>query len=289
MKKFGRTYRITIDPGDGGGLIVITLPFTVQFWLQRNNYASLNYLSLDVYNLSENVRNRIFQDRFYTRKKKVVFEAGYGVLSLIFAGDIFFANSSRDGVNIITRIEGRSGIYDTTTTQVFTSIAEGKTLGDLFTSLIGLFPNLSLGAVGDYPEVFDRAIVLNGNVYDIIKTYSNNQVSVDMDRVYVLKPNEVLDDPIFLIDDSTGILETPRRDEGFLSVTTLFEPAINMNSRVKLASSILRIYNGTYKVVGILHQGTISPSVAGTCRTTVSLFISDQLFGKLLEVRQQAP
>ena len=267
--KFGRNYRLTIDPADGGPLIIITMPFTIEFWLQRNTLSDLNRLSIDVYNLSEANRNRIFQDRFdLTQNRTIIFEAGYATLYRIFQGRIYEASSAREGTNIVTRIEARDGLYDVAASQTFQTLQAGQTLGQVLTYLANQFPNITLGAVGDYPAVMQRPVVLNGNTYELLKAHSGNQVYIDSSKVYVLQNAEVLGDQIYTINDSTGILETPRRDEGFLSVTTLFEPGINMAQKVNLQSVVQKGYNGTYKTIGINHQGTISAAVSGNCRST---------------------
>ncbi|MBZ5673715.1 MAG: hypothetical protein LAP61_05655 [Acidobacteriia bacterium] len=279
--KFGRNYRLTIDPKDGGPQIIITLPFTTAFWVQRNNNSDLNRLDIDIYNLSEEHRNRIFQDRFnngavvlngdQVGPRTIVFEAGYGTLYRIFEGDIFRASSARQGTDIITRIEARDGHYDVSATQVFQTSQSGQTLGDILKTLIGQFPNLKLGAVGNYSDSLSRPVVLNGNVYDLLKQYSENKVYIDSGKVYVLRDAEAIEGEIATINDATGILETPRRDDGFLSITTLLEAGINMMQQVKIESTVQKVYNGQYAVIGILHQGMISAAASGHCRSTFNL------------------
>ena len=163
MEKFGRNYRLTIDPKDGLAPIIITMPFTIEFWLQRNTLADLNRLSIDIYNLSEKNRNRIYQDRFDFRLdagdkadtapgRTLVFEVGYSNLFRVFEGTIFEASSAREGTNIVTRIECRSGLYDVAASQTFQTIQSGKTVRDVIMFLIGQMPTLSVGAVGDFPD-----------------------------------------------------------------------------------------------------------------------------------------
>ncbi len=283
--KFQRSFRITIDPKDGFPPIVITDPFTCQFWVQRNTMSSLNHMSLDIYNLGQATRNRIFQDRFQILNRTVVFEAGYDTLSTVFSGIIFEANSSRDRTNIITRIEARDGHYDVSTNKTFQTI-QSKTLKDVFNFLIGQFSNdplsnLELGAIGNYDQPTNRPVALNGNTYDLLKSYSQNQVFIDMGKVYVLQNTEVLDDIIPIINPSTGLLETPRRDDGFLTITTLFEPNINIGRMVRLQSEILPIYNGDYKVMGVMHQGMISQAVCGVARSIFNLYVGNNQFVKV--------
>lgn len=263
---------------DGGPLIVITMPFTIQFTLQRNTMSSLNGLHIDIYNLGKSTRDRIFQDRYVVRNRTITFEAGYETLSLIFHGNIFQASSAREGVNIVTRIEALDGSYPVFTTNTFETISKGKTLRDVLLFLSGQFPDLQVGAVGNYDEVLQRPVALNGNTYDLLKKYSANQVFVDNGKVYVLKNSETVQGEIPKITTETGLLETPRREDGFLTVTTIFEPRVAIGQQVELESKILPVYNGQYKVLGILHQGIISEAVGGRCQSIFSLYVGNETF-----------
>lgn len=278
MEKFQRSYRIVIDPKDGGEPIIVGMPITCQFWIKRNQMSSLNYMSLDIYNLSKDSRDRIFQDRFTTLDRTVTFEGGYDVLSMVFSGVIFEAGSYREGTNIITRIEARSGEFDVITTQTYQAIEKGKTVGDVLDFLAAQFPTLEKGVIGDFPDKLLRPVTLSGNTYDLFKEYSNGSVFIDNNRIYALADNEVIEGELAVISDKTGILETPRRDEGFLSVTTLFEPRLQVGQSVQLESSIMPVYNGQYKCIGIMHQGIISESVSGECRSVFDLFIGNNTF-----------
>lgn len=270
--KFGRNYRLTINPQDGGPLIIISMPLTLRFTVQRNSMASLNNCLLEIYNLSQNLRNRIFQDRNTLQYKTVTLEIGYETLYTVFSGYIYEASSARDGQDIVTLIQARDGNFEINTTQVFQTYANGKTLSDVFKFLIGQFPStLTLGAVGGFDDKITRPIVLNGNAWNLIKQYSLNQCFVDLGKVFVIKNNETVTGQIPEINEQTGILETPRRDDGFLTVTTLMEPAVSMGQQVNLKSVIMPVYNGNYKALGVLHQGIISNAVNGACRSIFNL------------------
>lgn len=275
-KKFGRQYRVTVDPADGLPPIVIELPFTVEFWIERNIASDLNILTLELFNLSEDNRRRIYQDRYNLDAiRTIIVEAGYSTLYQIFNGRIFYASSSREGVEIVTRIEARDGSFDVASTQTFETFQAGQTVGDLIRHLCGQFPNLKIGAIGNYDDVLTRPVALNGNTFDLLKTYSGGQVYIDDGKIYVLKNNEVVGGDEYMINDASGLLETPRREDSVLLVTLLMEAGVKINQMVKLQSSILPIYNGEYKVIGISHQGVISSAVSGRCVTRLTLLHPD--------------
>lgn len=278
MNKFQRSYRIVIDPKDGGDAIVIGLPFTCNFFIQRNQNASYNTLSVDIYNLSKANRERIFNDKFDDRDRTITFEGGYDSLTLLFAGTIFQAGSVRQNTEIVTRIEAYAGRYDLNTTKTFQTINKGKTVGEVMEFLVGQFPSLELGAIGDYSEKLLRPVTLSGNTYDILKEYSGGNIFVDNNRIYILKDTDVIAGEIPIINDKTGILDTPIRQEGLLQVSTLFEPRVQVAQSIALDSGIAPVYNGQYKVVGIMHQGTISESVGGDCRSMFDLQTLTKIF-----------
>lgn len=281
IQKFGRRFRLTIDPADGNPPIIITMPFTIQFWIERSNMASLNKFSVNIANLSLENRRRIFQDRFNYQEnivngqnlgwRTVLLEAGYSQLYTIFSGNIFEAGSSRSGTEIITRIEGRTGVYDTASTFINETFQAGQTVGQLLRYLAGKFPTISIGAIGNYPTVFNKPVALNGLVWELIQTYSEGRAFIDNDKLLIVHEYEIPDIETYEINDSTGILETPRRGEANIVVTTLFEPGITLEQPVVLNSSIEPVYNGNYKVIGIDHAGIISGAVSGELRTMLTL------------------
>lgn len=282
LQKFGRQFRCTIDPADGKPPIVIMMPFTIEFWVERDTLASLNQFSVNLYNLSEANRRRIFQDRYdlasvdvnnvSTGPRKLTLEIGYGILYKIFEGQIYSASSAREGTNIITRIEGRSGIYDVVTTQISQTYQAGGTLGGLFTYLVGQFPTLTLGNdVSSWTQIFNRPIAMCGTVWDQIKKYSSQLAYIDNSKVFILQQNEVLNTPQLSVNESSGLLETPRRFEGRILVSMLMEPSVSINQLVNLTSLVEPAFNGQYPVIGIRHEGVISGAVGGTVRTVLAL------------------
>ena len=287
MKKFGRSYRLTIDPKDGGDLIVLTLPLTINFTVEKHNLSDQNTCNIEVYNLSENLRNRIFKDRYNINvRRTIVFEIGYEYLTTVFKGDIWEASSARQGTDIITMIESRDANVDVISTTISETYSSGKTMEDMFKFLIGKFPNLSVGGIGDFGPAPLRPITVNGNVWEIIKRYSQSQCFIEDGKVYVMKNNEYIDTEVAVLGVETGLLDTPRRDETFLTVTTLLEPGIRLMQLAELKSLILPVYNAKRQVVGVTHQGTISASVGGACRSIFSLNLGSEVFGKAVPVEQ---
>jgi len=279
--KFGRHYRLTIEMNDGQNAIVIEPPFTIQFNVDRSNLSSLNQASIIIYNLSEITRGRILHDRFdYTNFRTIILEVGYEELATIFVGTLRQAGSQRQGSNIVTMINADDGGFDTTNTLTFTTLQAGTTIGNIVKTIVGGFPNLNQGVISGLDAKITRPVVLDGNSWDQIKKYTNLRSFIDMGKVYHLNDNEVIIGDLDVIDPSTGLLETPRRDEAFLQLTTLLEPRLIIGQLVSLESNVAPVYNGQYKVIGISHQGIISEAIGGQCTTKVNLLMGNQLYGE---------
>lgn len=289
--KFGRKYRLTIDTDNG--TFVIEPPFTIRFTVKRHVLASMNTLDIDIYNLSKERRDNIFQDQYYQplgKRRHIKLEAGYDDLSTIFQGTFWIANSGREGVDIVTSICSTDGGLETENSFTFRTLQPQTgaplTGRKIVQDLIGSFDpaQLSAGKISNgqtMQQNYQRPVVLNGNTYDLLKKYSNGKVFIDLEKIYVLEDNEVVEGGIPLINADTGLLSTPRRDEAYLTVSTLFEPRFIMGQSADLVSTVNPIYNGKYRVCGVQHQGIISEAVNGDCRTIVHLYDPTKYSGSM--------
>lgn len=296
-EKFGRNYRLTIYPLNGSAPILVTMPFTMNFSIIRSISAQMNPADISIFNLSEAHRQQIYQDWYVPGdpttpdgqpivdaqgqpigSNNLILEAGYSNLYRVFFGRMFEASSAREGTNIVTRIKGFDNNVDITSSQTFQTLQSGQTLGDILKLLTAQFSGLTLGAIGDYPQIFQRGVTLNGNTWNLLKQYSNANVYVDNGKIYILRDNEVLNSTT-IINDASGILDTPRRQLGALYVTLLFEPSIQVGQTISLQSTVQSNYNGLYRVNGIAHRGTISAAVGGKLTTTLELLAPNQFNG----------
>jgi hypothetical protein len=308
MIKYQRNYRLTIAVGDPDFVVkdtvtgqvtaskstnkevVIEPPFTIQFNVQRGANANPNGMSVTIFNLSEDTRNKLRFDRYENSNlgnyRQIVLEAGYGdEMNIVFRGNIFQAYSGRQGTNILTYIEAIDGGYDIAYTRIQETIAGGISLKELTSKIISYFPNIGIEPLlGGIEGVIKRGIVLSGNAYDLLRTYAPN-VNVDKEKVCIVQPNEAIEtQQVKVITSDSGMLETPKRNDGILSVTTLLEPQINLNELVEIKSDILTEYNGLYKVMGLTHSGIISEATGGGCTTALTLYPNNGIFGEFKKI-----
>lgn len=118
--------KVTFDEGDGE--LIIRPFFTIKLNIDRGVYASMNKMTLDIYNLGKTTRERIYYDGVLHAavNKKIILYAGYSDadfsrfnqsvitnsirnsingLPLVFAGRFTRAYSYRQGSDFITHIE----------------------------------------------------------------------------------------------------------------------------------------------------------------------------------------
>lgn len=287
QKKFMRNYKLTIWPLDAGDPIVIMMPTTININCRRALLDGQSGLIIDVYNLSELTRKRIYQDpavpgTYFNAVTpsgtpplyaNISLEAGYGTqLHRIFYGHMGWAESYRSGTNIITHIEANSVLPDIVGSQLQVTLPAGTTAQQILLYLVNQFPTLKLGAIGNFPMVFNKPVTLNGIAWTLIKLYSAPGTAfIDNGKIYILNNNEVTGG-IFVINDSSGILETPRRSGFMLIVNTLLETGVELvGQMVQIKSTVNNFYNGIYKVLMVEHRGMISGAVCGKMVSTFYL------------------
>lgn len=282
--KFNRDYRILIELTDGTALD-IKPPFTIDFTIQRQTLSTANSLDLNILNLNPAIRRQLFQDRYLIEGfNKIVVQAGYNnELSTVYVGNIYEAQSqSRGGdTEVITQIKSRDGFLDVALTQSNRTFNSNTSAKEIINALINDLPNVKKGGVGGFDKVYKRPVTVEGNSYENIKKYSNNNTFIDNNKIYALDQSEILPGSAYVLDESTGLLETPVKQETLLRLKTLFAPQLNVGRIANVKSRIEPIFNGQYKIIGLTHSGTISEGVGQNDLTTdVTMFIGGRRFGE---------
>lgn len=277
--KFSPAYKLTWISKESGETLNFALPFTVQFSISRSTMASLNSSQFKLYNLNRQTRSKLFQDRYdmsITKRKQLVFQAGYETLSTLFIGDVFEAFSSRQGTEILTLMDCVDGAIDTGETLTNKTIQKDTDIKNVLTGLISEFSTLTEGSIGTIDGTIKRPVTLEGNTFDLIKTYSNNQAFIDLGKVNILKDTETIPGSLLSITSETGLLNVPRRRGGLIEIDTIFEPRITIGQILEIHSKIQPEYDGQYKVVGLNHTGIISPVVCGDRKSKFTLLIGSK-------------
>jgi hypothetical protein len=271
---------------DGDGL-------TLDFNITRGVGASLNQMSLKIYNLSPAHQAQLYQARIDLTNKStrahrpIVLQGGHdGALSLIFRGGINEAYTYRQGADLITQIEALDGILSTTLSYVnlsyATSVTPQQIIDDLLKPLTDTDTDISKGATTLSNETAEligdntRGYVLSGNAYDLLQGITNRKVFIDLGEINILDDGECKRPlSVRVIDASTGLLGVPKLDGLKITIETIFEPRVNVGEFIEIRSSIAKQFDGQYKIAGIQHSGRFSNTVAGKVTTVLQLFGGD--------------
>lgn len=304
MEKFNRTYSIEFSFGEykngnltmSGEKITVGYPLSTDFSISRSVYNVMNIAILTIYGLDKTKRKLLAKDKVdYSKYIRMDIKAGYnGNEWLIYRGAIQECFSYRDGgdAEFRTYIESADAAMDLLLTQKSASFKDGTDAATILNNLGSSLIDLHIGAISDYIKFsipkrgkIETGTVLNllSNIGTVATAYGKEKtMSIDLGVINFLRQNEdvIKKLGILKVDDSTGLLGTPRRRDTLFSATMLFEPAANLNQVCLFESKALEIA-GTYKIMGVHHNGTISGAKCGTMVTTLDLFLG---MGKFYEV-----
>lgn len=311
-QKLGRSYQLTVSGDNFPIPLTVTLPFSVEFDITRNTLTSANLCKIRLYNLSTSNRNNLRRSvttGFSNPQEYVVLRAGYtgynntspnpgglGVgsnLPIIFSGNVTQAWSHREGINYITELECYDSGYAYVNGDIPAGVAsflKNTPYKVVIETLISSLPNVTLGAVGNYPGFLPKDITYSGTTVSVLNELTGGGFFIDNGKGYALTNNDynLNDGPVFQINASTGLLNTPVLENGNLSFDMVFEPTLNIGSGVVITSPTLETsvqsqlisqvnpqnqnYSGFYIIKSVKHRGTISQTVCGDCITTGLFF-----------------
>jgi hypothetical protein len=261
-------------------LLEINSPCTVEFEIVRTNLGESNTANFTIYNLSKTNRGKIFKDVNTPQVKRAIeFFAGYSekktdILPRCFKGEIKRAISQRTGSDFKTVIEAFDGSTSQNPQVVSETTPAGTSNMELLTKLTSSMSGvdtITMGTSAGLLNIAKRSTAIFGPIIDVVKQLSNDKFYIDSGNAYVLGDNEVVNGEIRLLDANNGIIGTPRRGELYTEIDMIFEPRIKPSQLIELKTITEDRFNGVYKVTGIIHRGTISGAVAGTCITTLTL------------------
>lgn len=303
MEKFSRTYKINFFFGTyENGVITmndtftsVEYPLTLEMSINRNISNVMNIASLVIYGLDETKRKLLAKDRNNQRKYiRMDIYGGYnGNQWLIYRGAILECYSVRDGgeTEFKTYIDSADTAMELFLGSDSKSFENGVDAITQINNIGASMLDLHIGAISDGVSFTRPARGQNftGNPLKLLRNIgiintNDGQESTmcsDLGEVYFLRPDRdyIKKFGILQIDDSFGLLGTPRRRDTIISVKMIFEPSANLNQLCVLESKTLGIW-GKYKVLGVSHNGIISGAKNGALVTTIDLFLgTDEFYG----------
>lgn len=294
MLKWQRNYKIVFEIGERRNLteyipqesITIAYPHTLRLQVSSGiNFSNLCSGNFQLLNLSSDIQAKLWKDNFNaTKYVRIRLYAGYkSEMPLIYMGDILECYSYREegGVDWITEIKSDDGSFLMQYGIANTGFIEGTKFNNMLEALLADTPT-SLGYVTAKipPLRKDRTFI--GQTLDILgREYGGYEIFIDKGELNILDERDVVPSDIQVITAESGLLGSPRRSEQYLNCTMLFEPGIKLAQAVKVISDSIPWVNNIYKVVGITHQGVISPVEGGKLTTTLQLYLGNFAFEEL--------
>lgn len=300
-----RRYILTITPIDKDGnqrdketvIDSRDTPLTIDFNVQRMPFAGQSGATIDIHNLNKTTRDMLFYDWWDINNILAVsLEAGYddfdGIVKfdLIYRGRIRICTTKHSGTENITHIEALTGlqVFDN---PISLAIKDGENLdgeNGVGKRIIDQVKTLNTGALNFKQYTFVRPVALLGNAISLIKRYcpDGKKPFIDLDVVYVLGDDEVIEGDVRLINSDTGLIGVPERQQLSVTVKCIFEPRIKVGQVIEIQSKIAPQFDGQYKVWGVSHAGTIGEGTSGNVVTTIQLYVGSQVLGRFKEAKQ---
>lgn len=297
MLKWGRNYKVVFEIGyrEENDItayvpqeeITVQYPTTLHLNMTSGiNTGEVGQCSIQLYNLNEAVRTKLWKDNFDNKKYITMYlYAGYqDNMPLIFRGDVQQSYSYREegGVDYITDIQSEDGSYVLLNGVANGTYAKDTDIPNIIQDLLKDVPFYTLGYTSKKLKPLRKSRTYIGKVMDLIqREYGDYDVYIDKGELNILADNEVVPGYLPVITAESGLLGSPRRQDTLLIVRTLFEPRLILGQAIELISDSLPFLNQYYKVISIAHQGTISPVECGKLITTVTLSLGDKVFNEL--------
>ena len=274
---------------------VMTNGLGIKFRVERGLGYTNNTANIEIFNLNTTARRFLTQDLYNLPLKDRIVNlfAGYlgqnrqkKIFNQLFTGHLMEGGSVRVETDIITKLCCQEGGYflNAPSALVNQAFGMGVTGNDILRTLLQAI-GLNINALICSPETkkelanVQQPQTLIGNAYSLLTKQYGQTFFVDNGTPTLLKFGEVITGIVPILTSSTGLIGTPLRQETKIIVKTMFEPRIILGQILEIQSDSTPEYNGQYKVVGIFHEGTISPSQNAELITTIQLFIGTQSLG----------
>lgn len=300
MLKFQRNYRAVFEIGKRTNvsygavehIVEVKYPITLQLSVQRSMGSSNNVGAFSFFNLDTTVQTLLWRDEFQmTKYVKMTLYAGYGdAMPKIFEGEVVKCYSYRKsgGTEWITDIEANDMTPYYQYGFANCTLAKDTTFDNIITALSQYVPKLEIGYVTKQEPPLKRDTVFMGRVSDILnRDYSKYDAYIDNGKLNVIGKDEVIPGNITVITSRSGLLGTPKRTDQTLECQVIFEPDLVVGQACYVASDSAPFFNQTYKLIGLRHEGIISPVTSGKLVTTVQFYLGSSQLNELKEANNK--
>ena len=233
----------------------------VGFKITRDNQPTPNNVEVVIYNLSKESRAR-----FEEKGARILLLAGYGDdLAQIASADIRTAQSLRNGVDWVTKIEAGDGERALRFARVNESWAPGTPTSAVIAKAVQALqmdPGNALQKAKQIAGEFSSGYAQNARASDELTQLlepNGFEWSVQDGRIEVLKKDETLPDVGPLLSPDTGLIGTPEMGtpakpgaKAVLKVRSLLQPRVRPGQRFTLESDSRK---GAFRAQKVVHTG----------------------------------
>lgn len=268
-------------------VITINNDLTTHYTITKQQNASLGTATFTISNLSfqtqEAIRQDILDPANISGTRYVEFSIESETSSiLLFRGKLQQAFPNHIGGTpgdkmILECIDGKFGQYNATINRI---IKKGTPKETAIKSIAKEFEkyNMKVGKIDvsskNKNDIFERDTLLCGDLHKILyDLFPNHSLFIHNETVNILHNNGGSFIREHSFDDGTfTILGTPKRQMTTLNIETTLTPAsIGDEITLNMQSRSSHQFNGTYKVIGTHHIGTLGGSVKNEHRTILTL------------------
>ncbi|KAA5927328.1 hypothetical protein F3I58_23675 [Pantoea sp. VH_4] len=192
---------------------------------------------------------------------------------MLYAGQITKPAVVREGLDFILELTCDDGATAYRDAFVNVTLAAGSTHEDAIAHCAGEMTGITPGNIGLPADVtFTRAKVCYGPARHVMTQVANHYGAdwmIQNGELHVLHPDYCLPGEGALLNESGGMLGSPKPTDRGLEVSCLLRPEITVGSLVRV-ESIVADYNGDYKVVAVKSEGDTHASRWGSRLTLVN-------------------
>jgi hypothetical protein len=277
MGPLNREVEVLVGPlpdWKGGGSAAIATRFfgdgttdnlRIKFTVQKHCVSTASPSTVTIYNLGKNLRNALIN-----AGAQVVVSAGWSNVGRrkLFTGGLLNAVSQREGADIATTLSFLAGYGAKSRAVSSLAAASGKTLASVVFSLASNLPEISVekkriivapfvfgkqgwSFVGSTTDALDKL----ARQYGFSWWVSNNQF-------YACDDNSVIPGNVPVVTSKNGfllraepILSSPYQQQAGVTISSLFNPLIDVGRAISVESDLNPGITGTYKVHTLTHRG----------------------------------
>lgn len=257
--RFERDYQLSVQV-EGGRFVIIEPPMNIIFNVEKDTGQGINKATIEILNLRESNRLSLVRDSDDTTRIPVILKIGYGdTLETIFQGSVTRGTNKRQGADFVSRLECMDGGDDYLNSFTAKSVRGRDTI---LSAVLADMENTGKGAITTRTPI-TRPRVLFGNSMQVLRETldADEELFIDNEQINIVRTTEARDGYVPVVSASTGLINTPEREEKRVTFDTILNPSIKLAGQLSIESETAPHLNDVYKVVAISYMGEYDGAV----------------------------